>query len=47
MQVEILRTRLRLSQESFDLVILNRGNELPELLNLLGYDVERVHLVVL
>ena len=46
-KVEILRTRLRLGQESFNLVILNRGDELPELLDLLGYDVKRVHLIVL
>ena len=47
MQVELALPRLRLRQEALDLVVLDGRLIAVDLLDLLGHDVQRVHLVVL
>lgn len=47
MQVELTFPRLSLRQETLDLVVLDGRLVIVDLLNLLGHDVQRVHLVVL
>lgn len=46
-QVELALPRLGLRQEALDLVVLDGRLEVVDLLDLLGHDVQRVHLVVL
>ena len=46
-QVELALPRLGLSQEALDLVVLDGRYVVVDLLDLLGHDVQRVHLVVL
>ena len=46
-QVELALPRLRLRQEALDLVVLDGRYVVVDLLDLLGHDVQRVHLVVL
>ena len=46
-QVELALPHLRLRQEALDLVVLDGRYVVVDLLNLLGHDVQRVHLVVL
>lgn len=46
-QVELALPRLGLRQEALDLVVLDGRNVVVDLLDLLGHDVQRVHLVVL
>ncbi len=46
-QVELALPRLCLRQESLDLVVLDGRLEAVDLLDLLGHDVQRVHLIVL
>ena len=46
-QVELALPRLCLRQEALDLVVLDGRLEVVDLLDLLGHDVQRVHLVVL
>ena len=47
MQVELTLTRLGLRQEALDLVVLDGRHVVIDLLDLLGHDVQCVHLVVL
>lgn len=47
MQVELSLPRLGLRQEALDLVVLNGRLVVVDLIDLLGHDVQRVHLVVL
>ena len=47
MQVELALPRLRLRKEALDLVVLDGRLVVVNLLDLLGQDVQRVHLVVL
>lgn len=47
MQVELALPRLGLRQEALDLVVLDGRYVAVDLLDLLGNDVQRVHLVVL
>lgn len=46
-QVELALPHLRLRQEALDLVVLDGRLVVVDLLDLLGHDVQRVHLVVL
>ena len=46
-QVELTLPRLCLRQEALDLVVLDGRHVVVDLLDLLGHDVQRVHLVVL
>jgi hypothetical protein len=46
-QVELALPRLGLRQEALDLVVLDGRLVVVDLLDLLGHDVQRVHLVVL
>lgn len=47
MKVELALPHLGLRQEALDLVVLDGRHEVVDLLDLLGNDVQRVHLVVL
>lgn len=47
MQIELALPRLGLRQEALDLVVLDGRYVVIDLLDLLGHDVQRVHLVVL
>ena len=47
MQVELALPRLGLRQEALDLAVLDGRYVVVDLLDLLGHDVQRVHLVVL
>ena len=47
MQVELALPRLCLRQEALDLIVLDGRHVAVDLLDLLGHDVQRVHLVVL
>lgn len=47
MQVELTLPRICLRKEALDLVVLDGRLVVVDLLDLLGHDVQRVHLVVL
>ena len=47
MQVKLALPRLRLAQKALDLIILNRRLEGVDLLDLLGNDIQGMHLIVL